>query len=976
MPSGIRYAALGPLTAWREAEQIELGWAKQQSVLGVMLLGLNQPVPLRRIVDGVWGEQVPRDSRNAVQTYISRLRRVLRGPDEPLVLTEGGYLLRGEPSNLDLVVFDRHLDAAHRHYRDGDLPLTAEHVDAALSLWRGDPFSGLDGPLLQAERQRLLERHLSARELRARVGLDTGRTAESVAELTGLVAAHPLQERLRALLMLALYRSGRRAAALEVFGDLRRVLAEELGVDPGQEIRELHERVLRGDPELAAPAGPPATRNTLPRDVVDFTGREAELARLLAGAPPSTAAVVEAVDGTAGVGKTTLAVHAAHRLRDRYPDAALFVNLHGHSAVREPVTPMAALDTLLRALGVPGEGIPATLDARAGLWRAELADRAVLVVLDDAADAEQVRALLPGTSRSLTLVTSRRRLVDLEAARTLSLDVLPHDDAVALFTRIVDDHRCAAEAGTVAEAVTLCGHLPLAIRIAAARLRTRPVWTVRHLADRLREDRPLAQLTAGDRGVAAAFTLSYRQLTTPQQDLFRLLGLHPGPDVDAHAAAALAGVDVATARRLLEDLVDVHLLEQPVAGRYRFHELVRHFAREQAEHTDPDDVRATALTRLTDHYLHTAAAAMDTIAPHERAHRPDLPTLPAPAHYADALAWLDAERANLLALDRPGLLSDVLHRYLHLRHHMDDALALDLRALDAATDPPARGRALQNLGHDHFRRGEHDQARAYQEEALEVFTACGDRPRQALSLRSLGVLHSLAGRQADAVNANRRALALIRGTGDRASEVAALANIGVAFRRMGRYDEAVTYLTESLALAGHIGDRIGEGYALCELGVVHRSRGEYRQALDLHTRALAQGRAQGHRVGEGYALCRIGEAHGLLGEHEQALDHLDRALAASRQANHRASEGDIRCALGEEYLRLGRRADAAAEFTRALAIAEQVGDRPQQARAHRGLGDAGADTPETSRHHWRQALAIHAVTDTPGAAELHERLAG
>ncbi|MCC8243209.1 AfsR/SARP family transcriptional regulator [Saccharothrix luteola] len=978
MLSGIRYSALGPLSAWRATEKIELGWAKQQAVLGVMLLEMNKPVPVRKIVDGVWGDQGPRDARNAVQTYISRLRRVLSGPGESLVHTEAGYLLHGEPTNLDVVVFEQHLDAAHERYRDSDVAGTAEQVDAALALWRGEPFSGLDGPLLEAERQRLAERHLSAQELRARIGIELGRAGESVAGLTRLVAENPLQERLRALLMLALYRSGRRAAALDVFQETRRLLAEELGVDPGEEIRDLHERMLRGDPDLTAPGGQPATRNTLPRDVVDFTGREGELARLLTDPPPSTAAVVEAVDGSAGVGKTALAVHAAHRLAHRYPDAQLFVNLHGHSAGRAPVEPLAALDTLLRALGVPGERIPARLDARAGLWRAELADRAALVVLDDATDAEQVRALLPGTARSLTLVTSRRRLVDLEAAHALSLDVLPHDDAVALFARIVGDHRPADEADTVAEVVGLCGRLPLAIRIAAARLRTRPAWTVRYLADRLRQDRPLAELEAGDRGVTAAFSLSYRHLTGEQQRVFRLLGLHTGPDVDADAVAALVGLEVGAAGRVLEDLVDVHVLEQPTAGRYRFHDLVRHFARDVVERTDPEPVRCAALDRLGDYYLHTAAAAVNTIAPHERPRRPDLPAPAVLSGYDEALAWLDAERANLLAVaGRPRyttLLADVLHRYLHLRNHIDDALVLDSLALAVAPDRDASGRALHRLGLAHYRSGNQAEARSCQARAMEVFRASGDRQWEADVLRATGVLDGLAGRHRDAIDINLRALEIIREVGGVACETAALSNIGVAYQRLGRYDDALEHLTEAAYLARSIGHDVAEGYALCETGVVHRRRGEYAEALDHHRRALAKARANGHRVGEGYALARLGEVLGLMGDEARALDHLDRALAASRAACHRVSEGDMRCVLGDLHLRAGRRAEASAEFDRALAIAVDTGDRGQEARAHEGLGDAAED-PEVARRHWLRALEAHAVMDAPGADVVRDKLA-
>ncbi|WP_158886017.1 AfsR/SARP family transcriptional regulator [Amycolatopsis anabasis] len=969
--SDIRFSVLGPLTAWRTGRKIELGWARQQAVLAVLVLELNRPVPVHKIVDGVWGDRGPRDARNAVQTYVSRLRRVLRADaapaEPPLVFTKAGYLLRGDPADLDLVAFERHLDAARERYRTGDLPGAADQVDAALALWRGEPFGGLDGPLLEAERQRLQERHLGALELRATINLDRGRTAESIAELTRLVTGHPLQERLRALLMLALCRCGRQAAALDVFQDGRRRLADELGIDPGEELRRLHERILRGDPALATPA--PPGRNTLPGDVQDFTGREAELRRLLAaaGTGPATAAVVEAIDGSAGVGKTALAVHVAHRLIERYPDAQLFINLHGHTAGHRPTEPLAALDTLLRALGVPGERIPGELAARAGLWRAELADRAALVVLDNAADADQVRPLLPGTARCLTLITSRRRMVDLDA-HTLSLDVLPRTDAVELFTRIVDDDRLAVDPDSVDEAVRLCGRLPLALRIAAARLRTRPAWSLRYLTDRLRRgQRRLAELSAGDRSVAAAFSLSYRQLTGEQQRLFRLLGLHPGPDLDAHAAAALGDDDLDATERLLEALVDVHVLQQPMPGRYRFHDLLRHYARATVQDHEPEAERQAAITRLLDYYLRTTAKAVHTLAPHERDRRGELP---APGRelcdYDQALAWLDTERPNLLAAagqahaDR---LSRLLGPYLHLRNHLADALTLDTHALTAARDTGDRideGRALRRLGHDYYRLDRYERALACHQQAMVLFRAAGEHGHEGDALRDLGVMHGLFGRYREAISANRQALAIARDIGDRAGESDALAHLGVACERLGQYHEALAHHHQALAIAREIGHRAGECFARCELGVVHNRLGDYPAALEQHRRALDLARQIGHRAHEGYARCRLGEVHRHLGHYRNALSHHREALAIAREIGHRAGEGYALCGLGLVCERLGRYQDALAHHREALAIAREVGNRADESYALCGLGLVceRLGRYEDALAHHRQALAL------------------
>ncbi|WP_024802855.1 AfsR/SARP family transcriptional regulator [Nocardia sp. BMG51109] len=614
----IRYGVLGSFTAWRDDREIELGPAKQQAVLVALLLAMNHLVTVNTIVDAVWGQHPPGDARNGVQTYVSRLRRALAQrkvcnvSESALVWAETGYVLRGDPSLSDFVAFDQRIATAERCLRDDDLTAAAAHTDAALALWRGEPFSGLAGPLVENERRRLQEKYLTALEHRAEIKLARGRHADAVADLVPLVASYPLQERLRTLLMLGLYHCGRQAEALMVFQDAQRRLVDEVGIEPGRELRELHQRILRdeidppadatsrtatrrdesdcgGAVSTAVEAGQPGegilsgrSRNQLPGDIADFTGRSAELRSLLADVPPREArrtVLVQAIDGMAGVGKTTLAIRAAHRLSSRYPDAQLYLDLHGHAAESAPVEPMVALDRLLRATGVPSESIPPDVDARAALWRTRIASRSVLLVLDNVADADQVRPLLPGTPDCLVLITSRRRLVDLEVSKTLSLDVLSREDAAALFATIVDDHRVLTEPDAMEETVRLCGCLPLAIRIAAGRLRARPVWPIERLAERLRRPgRRLAHLSAGSRSVSAALTAGFQNLPGDQRRVFRLLGLHPTRDFDVHTAAALADIEVDAAEQILEALVDIHLLEQVVPEHYRFHNLVKDYA--------------------------------------------------------------------------------------------------------------------------------------------------------------------------------------------------------------------------------------------------------------------------------------------------------------------------------------------------------------------------------------------------------------
>lgn len=713
----IRYGVLGSFSAWRDDSEIDLGPAKQQAVLAALLLEMNRPVTVNAIIDGVWGEHPPGDARNGVQTYVSRLRRALAPrlvynvSETALVWAETGYVLHGDPSLADYVAFDRHIAAAEQCRRGSNLAAAAAHTDAALALWRGEPFSGLAGPIVEGERRRLQERYLAALEHRARIKLARGHHAEAVAELAPLVNSYPLQERFRTLLMLGLYHCGRQAEALMVFQDAQRRLAEEIGIEPGRELRELHRRILRDEleppldatsngrsessyhvvdftarnQELPAPgANMPAegaptigaiggmavavktefrpevlpSPNQLPGDIADFTGRTDEISRLLTDIPPSGArptVLIEAIDGMAGVGKTTVAIHAAHQLSSSYPDAQLYIDLHGHAAEGAPIAPMVALDRLLHAVGVPRELIPPELDARATLWRTEMASRSALLVLDNVADADQVRPLLPGTPSCLVLITSRRRLVDLDVTKTLSLDVLPSEDATALFTTIVNDDRVLAEPEAVAETVQLCGYLPLAIRIAAGRLRARPVWSIGRLAERLRHpSHRLEHLSAGSRSVAAALTASFQDLPIDQQRVFRLLGLHPGRDFDTYAAAALADIEVAAAEQILEALVDVHLLEQVVSERYRFHNLVRDYS---ASLIQPADIDCNAaLTRLFDYYRYAAWLVGTKILPGHPTRIVDLhgpiPLAPILASHQECVAWLRSERLNLLAIAR------------------------------------------------------------------------------------------------------------------------------------------------------------------------------------------------------------------------------------------------------------------------------------------------------------------------------------
>lgn len=598
---------LGVIEAKLGDHFLPLGPRQSRLVLAVLAWEVNRLVPVARLVDLVWPESPPRSAAHSVRVCVSNLRILLKKAGAELSLhTRGsGYLLQADPAQIDV---HRFRALAARARETSDIGKKVALLDEALRLWRGPALADTAS---DRTRERLCagleEARLVALEDRYDAMLRMGHHRGVTDELIVLAENHPTRERLIGQLMLALYRGGQAGQALEVFRRTRAHLADELGIDPGNELRQLELSILRNDGGPApAPPEPGATRRDLPVDIGDFTGRQAELRQLLTalGTDDRRPATIVAIDGMAGVGKTALAVHVAHRLAPRYPGGQLFVDLRGHTPGRQPLTAPEALGKLLRAAGVHDGDIPESEDERATLWRTTLADRRVLIVLDNAADTTQAARLLPGASGCLVLLTSRRRLTDVDGALLLSLDVLSDAEAAELFGRVVGDTRPAAHPEAVAAVVSLCGNLPLAVRIAAARLRHRPSWSVPYLAGRLHDhQRRLAELRGEGRSVSAGFTLSYQYLTADQQRTFRLLGLHPAPDLDAPTVAALIERPLRRTEDLLEDLVDAHLLQQPIAGRYRFQALLRIYAAQLARSAETDASRTTALMSLCAHYL-------------------------------------------------------------------------------------------------------------------------------------------------------------------------------------------------------------------------------------------------------------------------------------------------------------------------------------------------------------------------------------
>ncbi|MFI6094846.1 tetratricopeptide repeat protein [Lentzea sp. NPDC051213] len=966
----VEFRVLGEVEAIVDGRAVDLGPSRQRCVLVALLVDANRVVSPDQLMDRVWGDRVPHSGNNVLYSYLSRLRKAL---GIAISKQSGGYVLQVDPETVDMHRYRRLTEQARG---SDDVAL----LDEALALWRGVALRGMETPWADKIRTALHRDRLETVLDRNELALGRGRHAELVPELQAFAAEEPLDERLAAQLMRALYLGGRPAHALEHYEQVRRRLCEELGVDPSPVLQQVHQQILTEAPVLVPEQTGPV--HALPHDVLDFTGRDEELARLLGsvGDPSGSTMVIAAIDGMAGVGKTALAVHAAHRLAARYPDVQLFIDLHAHTADRQPTDTAAALSTLLRSVGVASERIPPGLDERAGLWRSTLAGRKALVVFDNVASAAQVRPLLPGGTGCLALITSRRRLTDLESARTLSLDVLPHLQAVALFTRVLGDERHDPEA--VGEVVGLCGHLPLAIRIAAARLRSRPVWTVAHLAGRLRAG--LSELATGDRSVATALQLSYRQLTEAQQRLFRLLGLHPGADFDGWSAAALTAAGVAETERTLEELVDLHLLHQPEPGRYRMHDLLRMFAVELAAENDSTDCRQDAQTRLHDRYLSTAARAVDIVAPGDDHVRTpaDLPG-PVLSGYPEAMAWLERERENLVATatsgSHTGELSTTLLRYLDLRGYHDDALALHSHAYATVRGSgavEAECQALGNLGTAYERLGRYDEAEKRHRNALDLARAAGALPLEGRTHNNLANVYLFVADHHNALTHYRQALDIAVRTGNRIGQCRSANNLGIVHERLGQYEEAIVQHTEALTVAEQIDDVAGRGYALHSLGFVYRRLGRADEALSHFQQAVDIAAKTGNRSLEGYTTLGLGLLLADLGRFAESSTNLHNALFVGLGTGNQGLHTEALNALGELARLAGDSARALVHHREALAMAEDTGDRYQQACAHDGLAHAhhALDQQAEARQHWRSALTLYVGTGVPEADAVRLRL--
>ncbi|WP_084959824.1 ATP-binding protein [Thermoactinospora rubra] len=748
-----------------------------------------------------------------------------------------------------------------------------------------------------------------------------------------------------------------------------RALAEALDLNAAEV--ETLTRALSTNPEPSRPTR--TTPRQLPTDVAAFVGRGRELSMLTETGDAGTIQII-AIDGMAGVGKTALAVHAAHRLASRFPDGDLFVDLQGYTEGMAAADPADALARVLEVLGVPGESIPQHLDDRAALYRSLLASRKMLIVLDNATDEAQVRPLLPGAGSCLVLVTSRRRLVGLDDARLVSVDILPLADAIALFTGTAGQERVAdAPHGALAEVVRRCGLLPLAIRLAAARLKAHPAWSVAHLLERLEEQRRLlSELRAGQRSVTAALNMSYQELAPAERRAYRLLGLHAGADIPRDAAAALLGATVARTDLFLDRLLEAHLLQEPVAGRYRFHDLIRAHAAATAIEEEPEADRRAALARLLDHYGQAASTAMDRLYPYEADTRPRSGTGSMP-DAAAAAAWLDAELANLLSLAQhaaehgfPGHvqhLSTTLHRCLRTRGRYAEAETLHTRALSAAraaADRTSEMEALLGLVEIRRIQGRYDQAVEDGTLALDIARAIGHRSGELRALNSLAATHIGREQRGLAAADVAEALRIAREIGHRTGELDALIISGNVHRAMGENRQGATYLTEALRIAREIGHRTAELRALIGLGYIHLRQGELTSAAEFFTQSLSLARDTEHRVGELSSRNALGHVHRLQRRHEQAGDCYRQVACLAREIGNRNWQFEAVYGMGRLHHDRGRYEEALDSHRQALGLATELCQASDQARAHDGLAHAYAalGEPARARHHWTQALTL------------------
>ncbi|WP_330458941.1 tetratricopeptide repeat protein [Streptomyces sp. NBC_00820] len=1039
----LRFNILGALEGWSGTTRLRLGGAIQERVLTTLLLEPGRVVPVTRLVRAAWDDDPPATAPHQIRKAVADLRRRVPGGARVIVTDGPGYRAVVSGAELDLTEFTSYMGEASRALSEGSPGTAAEALRRALALWRGPVMAGAGSALIQAAGTALDERRLAAAERFFELRLDLGEAGELIGDLRDLIAQKPLRETLRARLMLALYRSGRQAEALEEYQRVRELLLEELGIDPGPRLSELYAAILREAPELTSPAfparpsaGPPATPAaptdaapstaapttadsapappaaaltvpapsavaraesahvpcTLPSDLCDFTGRKRELDALVdcvrgGREEGQRSSRIVAIDGMGGSGKTSLAVRAAHQVAADFPDGQLHLDLRGFTPGESPVSPATALDTLLRAIGTPGDRIPDGVQARTALWRSHLARRRLLLLIDNVIDVGQVLPLLPAAPGCLVLITSRARLVDLDGAEWFSIGPMSHEDSTLLIEEILGATRVAAEPAATAELVHLCGRLPLALRIVAARLRNRPRWTVEYLVDRLRDEtRRLEELSAGERSVAASLRLSYQVMDEEHRVALRILGLYPGADIDAYAAAALLGTGRHEAEAVLERLLDVHLLQQPAIGLYRFHDLVRSFARGQCgPDTGEDD--AAAVERLLGYYVTTTETVCELLFSGRRRRATGIPPYvgeqPPFPDAERAARWFDREHDNLVAaislahrrgLDRHTvcLTRNIIFR-LNARGQFEEFRDVGRIAVEAARrlqDVALLGVSLSNLGVACWKLGNFDEGLAVATEARDVAVRLRDQHTEAHGESTIGLLLTVLGRHTEALAHLERAIGLERELDVPRAEAETLTNLSTLYAQWGRYPEAAAAARRALELHRGFDYRDNHVMALTDLAFAHIGLGAYADAGACLEEARALCDASSPPGDVALALALSAEVAECLGRRSEATGFAARALELARVSGSPTRQAKVENLLGEFCRRREDHERALSLHTHACELATAIRYRAERARALRGMARAveALGDPVLAREHRSAATALLASLGCPAPA--------
>jgi DNA-binding SARP family transcriptional activator/tetratricopeptide (TPR) repeat protein len=996
------------------------------------------PVAIESLVDRLWGEDPPAKAREDLRVYVSRLNRSLRqasGGEARIDAQAHGYALLVDPQTVDLHRFRLLRRQADAMALSGDDEQAVTLLRTAEALWRGgQALAGLPGEWVARLRAILEEERRAVIAQRIELELRLGRHGMLAGELHRLTDEYPLDEKLIGHQMTALYRSGRQADALRVYREARDRLIDE-GVEPVPALAALQQAILRHDPELTlTPVFHPGQErqpDTLPPDIDGFVGRTDELRHIDEKSEHGNGPLIQLIEGMPGVGKTALAIRAAHLLAGRYPNAQLFLNFHTHDPTQVPVRPADAVYGLLRMLDVPTNRIPTGVREQAEVWQAELARRRLIIVLDDVRDLEEIRPLLPRTGDSLTIVTSRRRHWRHDGIRSLTLRALPVNDAITLFTLVGGQ---ASDADQVTRAVKLCGCLPLAIRVTASRLRHGKLSGLTELLDELstRDEQPSF---AGpvSRDIMPVFDASYHGLSTSQRRLFRYLGISPCADTSIHAAMALTGKKLSATQAAIRALVDHHLLTESSPGRFQFHDVTHSYAAARSARDDPESDQRAAIASLLSYYLHTVrkASAITGIRKDEDSPPADSVGYATPAmDTADAARkWLESEWRNILLAAGYAAghewkrqcadLTDALAEFLEVSGHWDAAIeahALALQACRDLDDAPRAARAVCELSLANLRAGRQEEALQHATEAAGLFRRLGDRRGEAAALDRIGIVHRLSARFRDSLAHHQESTEIYQAIGDLHGMARALCHTGSAYSSLGRYREGTKCLNQALALCRQIGNKRYEAIALNNIGAVqqeqgyhrdavsnyqesfrifeeidgqpnmaisyhnmahiHQYKGDHEKALATYRRVLSIYRSIGDLRDQAHVFCDIALVYEDKGHHDEALAHHEKAASTAQEIGDRYLCAKALCGMADTHRGSGRHQSALEVYQKALKLAREIEAPLMEAKALQGMGDTllPMQGPETARIYWRQALDLYQQMGVLEATNMEIRL--